>query len=357
MSVVSGGDERYCPLDVGGGIDLTDGTLAHGDVDATTSVSGGVVDAPGVVARSPWAFGARRLLHDKVAIVSTIFILLLFAFAAAAPAFENLTGHPVNKSNIAGTDDLTLLPVGPMHGCRGDGGQIGDKGCFILGASNVRGNDMLVQLAYGARTSLFIGFVSTILLMIAALFFGLVAGFFGGVTDTVISRVIDVIAAFPFLLFAIAMSVTFGASRATVIGIIAFFGWFYPARIFRADVLGLREREFISAARMLGASNSRILFRHVLPHLMGPAIVYATLSVSVAIGFEAALSYLGFGLPVDVPSWGRMISDAVPGGLYRNDPHLMVFPGTLLVLTVLAFNLLGDGLRDAFDPRGSGSRS
>jgi ABC-type dipeptide/oligopeptide/nickel transport system permease subunit len=331
-------------------VDAAKGAVV-GATEAVASGSGGI-------ARSPWSLAGKRLLHDRVALCSAVFILFLFAFAAAAPAFENLTGHPVNKSNVDGTDDLTLLPVGPMHGCH-VGGQwlIGSKGCFILGASNVRGNDMLVQLAYGARTSLFIGFTSTLLLMLAALFFGLIAGFFGGLSDTIISRVIDVIAAFPFLLFAIAMSVTFGASRATVIGIIAFFGWFYPARIFRADVLGLREREFISAARMLGASNGRILFRHIMPHLMGPAIVYATLSISVAIGFEAALSYLGFGLPVDVPSWGRMISDAVPGGLYRNDPHLMVFPGTLLVLTVLAFNLLGDGLRDAFDPRGSGSRS
>ena len=316
------------------------------------------VAIPGVVARSPWSLAGRRLRHDRVALASVVFILLLFVFALAAPVFENWTGHPVNKSNPAGTDDLTLLPVGPMTNCHVNGQwRVGSNDCFVLGASNVRGNDMLVQLSYGARTSLLIGFTSTILVLILALFFGLVAGFFGGVADTVISRLIDVIAAFPFLLFAITMSVTFGASRATVIGIIAFFSWFYPARIFRAEVLALREREFVAAARMLGASNTRILTKHIMPHLMGPAIVYGTLAISAAIGFEAALSFLGFGLPVDVPSWGRMISDAVPGGLYRNDPHLMVFPGTLLVLTVLAFNLLGDGLRDAFDPRGSGSRS
>jgi peptide/nickel transport system permease protein len=164
----------------------------------------------------------------------------------------------------------------------------------------------------------------------------------------------DLVAAFPFLLFAIVMSVTFGASTATVIGTIAFFSWFYPGRIFRGEVLALREREFVSAARMLGASNRRILMKHILPHLIGPAIVYGTLAIASAIGFEAALSYLGFGLPVNVASWGRMISDAVPGGLYRNDPGLMFYPGTLLVLTVLAFNLLGDGLRDALDPRGGG---
>ena len=122
----------------------------------------------------------------------------------------------------------------------------------------------------------------------------------------------------------------------------------------RAEVLALREREFVAAARMLGARNFRILYRHILPHLLGPVIVYGTLAIASAIGFEAALSYLGFGLPVGTPSWGRMISDAVPGGLYRNDPYLMIFPGSLLVLAVLAFNLLGDGLRDALDPRGGG---
>jgi ABC-type dipeptide/oligopeptide/nickel transport system permease subunit len=311
-----------------------------------------------VVARSPWELARTRFLHDRVAMSSLAFIILLIAFAVAAPVFENITNHKVNRSNPKGTDDLTLLPVSTFHNCRIDGQfRIGEKDCFILGASNVRGNDMLVQLAYGARTSLFIGLVSTAITLVVALVMGLLAGFFGGFTDTVISRLMDVIAAFPFLLFAISASITVGASRATVIGIIAFFSWFYPARIFRADVLSLREREYVAAARMLGASNFRILRRHILPHLTGPAIVYATLAIAGAISFEAALSFLGFGLPPDVASWGRMISDAVPGGLYRNAPHLMVYPGSLLVLTVLAFNLLGDGLRDALDPRGGGGRS
>ncbi len=327
-------------------------------VEAEAGLGAGTpVVVPGVVARSPWQLARKRLLRDKVAMASAAFILLLCAFAAAAPAFESLTNHPVNVSQTSGTDDTTLLPVGPFHGCDAGGNlRIGKPDCFVLGASNALGNDMLVQLAYGARTSLFIGVVSTILTLIAAIAAGLLAGFFGGLTDTLISRLMDLVAAFPFLLFAIAMSVAFGASKATVIGIIAFFSWFYPGRILRAEVLALREREFISAARMLGARNGRILVRHILPHLWGPIIVYGTLAIASAIGFEAALSYLGFGLPVGVPSWGHMISDAVPGGLYRNDPHLMVFPGSLLVLTVLAFNLLGDGLRDALDPRGGGHR-
>jgi peptide/nickel transport system permease protein len=222
----------------------------------------------------------------------------------------------------------------------------------VLGASNVTGYDMLVQLSYGARTSLFIGLVATAVTVVVALVAALLAGYMGGLTDNVLSRLMDIIAAFPFLLFAIAMSVAFGVSQGTVILVIVLFSWFYPARLFRGQVLSLREREFVAAARMLGASTPRILRKHILPHLAGPAIVYGTLAIAAAILFEAALSYLGFGLPADVPSWGRMISDAVPGGLYRNAPHLMLFPGSLLVLTVLAFNLLGDGLRDALDPRG-----
>jgi peptide/nickel transport system permease protein len=331
-------------------------------VATADDVLGRAAPAPGfapsdksVVARSPWQHAWARLRRDKVGIMCSAFILLLIAFAAAAPLFERLTGHTLNKSNSTGTDDLTLLPVTPLHGCHVDGQwKIGDQSCFLLGASDSLGHDMLVQLAYGARTSLFIGLVATALTMFIALLAGLAAGFFGGVVDGVLSRIMEVVAAFPFLLFAIVMSVTFGPSRATVITVIAFFSWYYAGRIFRADVLSLREREFVVAARMLGASSTRILFRHVLPHLVGPLIVLASLSIAAAIGTEAALSFLGFGLPIEVASWGRMIDQAVPGGLYRNAPHLMLFPGSLLVLAVLAFNLLGDSLRDALDPRGGG---
>ena len=323
-------------------------------------VLGRAAPAPGfapsnksVVARSPWQHAWSRLRRDKVGIACSVFIFFLVAFAAAAPLFEKMTGHTLNKSNSTGTDDLTLLPVTPWHGCSSIS-SIGDQNCFVFGASDALGHDMLVQLAYGARTSLFIGLVATFFTMLIALTAGLAAGFYGGVVDGVLSRLMEIVAAFPFFLFAIVMSVTFGASTATVITVIVFFSWYYAGRIFRADVLSLREREFVLAARMLGASSGRILIRHVLPHLIGPLIVLASLSIAAAIGFEAALSFLGFGLPIEVASWGRMIDQAVRGGLYRNAPHLMLFPGTLLMLTVLAFNLLGDSLRDALDPRGGG---
>ncbi len=329
--------------------------MATADALSRTAPAPGFAPEKGVVARSPWQHAWARLRRDKVGIGCTVFIFWLFAFAAAAPLFEQFTGHTLNKSNSTGTDDLTLLPVTPMHGCNVDGQwKFGDQDCFVFGASDSLGHDMLVQLSYGARTSLFIGITATILTMTIALLAGLAAGFFGGAVDGVLSRIMEIVAAFPFLLFAIVMSVTFGPSKATVITVIAFFSWYYAGRIFRADVLSLRSREYVLAARMLGASSSRIIFRHVLPHLVGPLIVLASLSIAAAIGTEAALSFLGFGLPIEVASWGRMIDQAVPGGLYRNAPHLMLFPGTLLVLTVLAFNLLGDSLRDALDPRGGG---
>lgn len=305
-----------------------------------------------VLVRTPRQLALARLRRDHVALASAGFIVLLIAFAAAAPAFEAWTGHKVNASNPTGTDDLTLLPVTPMTGCPDGLASVGERACFVLGAANVRGADMLVQLSYGARSSLFIGLVATFLTVLIALVVGLLAGYVGGWTDTALARLMDVVAAFPFILFAIAASVVFGPSMALVIIVIALFAWFYPGRLFRGEVLALRHREFVLAARMLGASHTRILTRHILPQLIGPITVYASLSIASVIAAEAALSYLGFGLPIDVPSWGRMIADAVPGGLYRNDPWLMVFPGTLLVLTVLAFNLLGDGLRDALDPRG-----
>ena len=309
-----------------------------------------------VAARTPRQLATARLRKDYVALASAIFIVLLVIFALLGPVFEAWTGHPVNTSNSTGVDDYTLVPVGPMSGCENGLASVGERACFVLGASNNLGYDMLVQLSYGARTSLIIGIVATFLTLVVALLLGVIAGYVGGWTDAVIARTMDVVAAFPFLLFAVAASVAIGPSMWFVIIVIAFFSWFYPGRIFRGEVMSLRSREFVTAARMLGASNRRIIFRHLMPQLIGPLTVYASLSVAAAIAAEAALSYLGFGLPLDVPSWGRMIADAVPGGLYVNAPILMIFPGTLLVLTVLAFNLLGDGLRDALDPRGGSNQ-
>jgi peptide/nickel transport system permease protein len=303
-----------------------------------------------VLARGPWQLAWSRLKRDRVAQASTAFIIFLVLFAASAPLLADWTGHTPAYQGTNEFDPNTGLPLG--MGADGLPAGIGVNG-YVLGASDANGHDMLVWLAYGARTSLFIGLVSTFFVVIISLLMGLLAGFYGGWRDTAVSRVIDVVAAFPFLLFGIAMSLVFGQGKVwVVVLIIVFFSWFYPARIFRSEILALREREFVDAARMVGASNWRIMRTHLLPHLVPPAIVYGTLSIAAAISFEAAISYLGFGLTVDTPSWGYMINQAAVGGYYQLAPRLMLFPGTALFLTVLAFNLLGDGLRDALDPRG-----
>ncbi len=242
-------------------------------------------DVRGPEARTPGQIAWSRLKRDRVAWVSSAFIVLLVLFALAYPLFASWTGHDKGFQDTVNGSDAAGRPVG-----------FGENG-YVLGSTGPNGFDMLAWLSYGARVSLFIGVVSTAIVLAIAILLGLVAGYYGGWRDTAVSRVIDVIAAFPFLLFAISMAVVFGVGNIwVVIGMISFFSWFYPARLFRADILALREREFVEAARMAGASNWRIMRRHLFPHLIPPMIVFGTLAIAGAIGFEAALSFLGFGL-------------------------------------------------------------
>ena len=233
-------------------------------VDVPARVAAG---EPVVHARGPWEIAWRRLKRDRVALAGAFFIVLLVLFALAAPLFAEMTGHAVDDNDVRNGLDERNIPVG-----------FNTNG-YPLGADQL-GRDLLVRAAYGARTSLFVGLSATILSLTVGIFAGIAAGFFGRWVDDGISRVIDIMAAFPFLLFAICMSVVLGASYVTVIFTIAVFSWYYPARIFRGEVLALREREFIDAARMVGASNWRIMRRHVLPHLLGPVIVYGTLAIA-----------------------------------------------------------------------------
>ncbi len=197
--------------------------------------------------------------------------------------------------------------------------------------------------------------------MFLGVIMGSVAGFFGGTTDTLISRVIEITMAFPYLLFVIALASTVGSrvdditfgflgqGVLTLVLVFGFFSWFYAARVFRGIVLSLREKEFVDAARMVGASNIRIIRSHVLPHLVGPLIVLSTLNIAAFVIAEAGLSFLGLGIKLPTASWGNLLADAP--NFYSTRPLLMVWPGIALLFTVLAFNLFGDGLRDAFDPR------
>ena len=213
----------------------------------------------------------------------------------------------------------------------------------------------------GAQYSLLIAFAATILAVGLGTFFGVLAGYVGGWADSVIARAMDVFLAFPLLVFALALAgvipgSAFGLSGnslriAVLIFVIGFFNWPYMGRIIRGQTLSLREREFVDAARSLGARTPYILFRELLPNLVAPILVYSTLLIPTNILFAAALDYLGVGLYVPTPTWGQMLSSAVQNGYYYIDPEYMLVPGLTIFITVLAFNLFGDGLRDALDPR------
>jgi peptide/nickel transport system permease protein len=312
-----------------------------------------------IKARGYWEQVFRRFRRDRVAIASIVFLVLLVLIAwPGAWIAEKLLGHGPNDIFIDGIDS-SGLPVGPMSEVTSF---TGEKQLLILGADSSLGRDEFLRLLYGGRVSIQVAVFSTVLVMLIGVFLGAVAGYFRGWYDTGISRLIEITMAFPALLFAIALAstagtrlngITFGGlvgeGVVTLVLVFVIFGWFYPARIIRAKVLSLREKEFIEAALMTGAGDFRILRSHLLPHLVGPIIVYSTLIVAGFILGEAALSFLGVGIQLPTASWGNLLAQATQ--YYITVPLLMLWPGLLVVLTTLAFNLLGDGLRDAFDPR------
>jgi ABC-type dipeptide/oligopeptide/nickel transport system permease subunit len=326
------------------------------------AASGGAAEFAegGVVARGYWEQAWRRFKRDRLAIVSGVFIIFLtLAAFLGAPLAQNWLGHGPNDLIKGGVVDF--VPVGPWSHVEAAQGQ---HTLLVLGSSDLLGRDEFLRLLYGARVSLEVAILATILGVSMGVVLGTMAGFYGGFVDTIVSRLTEIVMAFPLLLFAIALAATVGdrLNSYTMFGllqhgivsltlVIGFFSWFYPARIVRAQVLSLREKEFIEAARMVGNSNLRIMRSHLLPHLVGTLIVYSTLTVATNILFEAALSYLGVGLPLPDASWGNLLSEAVQ--FYTLQPWVMLFPGLAILFTTLAFNLLGDGLRDALDPRGS----
>jgi len=288
-----------------------------------------------VQGRSPWQLAWARLRKDKTAIISAVVIVLLVAFAVFAGVIAHLAGHGPNDQFHDTGLTVDGLPVGPGH-----------HG-FLLGTDNL-GRDILVRVAYGARISLMVGVVSTLLATVAGVVIGLVAGYYRGAIDTALARFMDVVLAFPFLLFAIALVSVFHPSVAISIGVIAFFSWAAIGRIVRGQTLSLREKEFVEAAHSLGCSDLRIMFVDLLPNLVAPVIVLATLLIPTAIVFEATLSFLGLGVAPPTASWGGTISDSL--SFYRVAWWFPLFPGIALLITTLAFNLLGDSVRDALDP-------
>ncbi|HEX8974934.1 MAG TPA: ABC transporter permease [Solirubrobacteraceae bacterium] len=299
-----------------------------------------------VTARSPLALFWRRFRADRVALVSAGFIILLILVAVLAPVVTSILGLPGPNVNDSNALDAFGSPTGP-------------SAAHPFGVDQL-GRDVLSRIIYGSRVSLEVGIFGTMLAGVVGTVMGLLAGFYRGWMDTVISRLIDVFLAFPVLVLGLGIGAACGVrgcaggliqpGLGTVIFIITLSSFTYIARIVRGQVLSLREKEFVEAARSLGASNRRILFRELLPNMLAPLIVYSSLLIPTNVLFEAALSYLGVGIRPPTSSWGQMISDAAPNS--STEWWYMLFPGVALLLTVLAFNLVGDGLLDALNPRG-----
>jgi peptide/nickel transport system permease protein len=321
-----------------------------GSEAVVASGSAGGDEVGGVRGRSPWQLFWLRLRQDKIAITGFIFITILGALALFAPVISNHLVH--HGPNQLFTDTMTTqlgLPKGP-------------NSQFWFGADSA-GRDLFVRVLYGARTSLEVALIATGFAVVVGTIVGLIAGFFGGAIDTFFSRSMDVVLSMPLLLFAIgivaACSTTLEGCAGglikpglgIVIFVIALFSWPYIGRIVRGNTLSVAQKEFVEASRSLGAGNTRIMFREILPNLVAPILVYSSLIIPANIVFEASLSYLGLGVPQSVPSWGRELSDA--SDLFQVAWWMMVYPGLFLFATTLSFNLLGDGLRDALDPRSS----
>ena len=272
----------------------------------------------------------RSLRGDVPALVSIVVLVLLALTALLAPL---LAPHDPLRTFESG---LTArgAPVGPNHE-------------FLLGA-DPNGRDVLSRLLYGARVSLVIGVLANGLATLIGVGVGLLAGYLGGLVETVLMRLTDVVMSFPILLFCIALIAVTGPSQRNVIIVIALIYWTYLARIIRGMVLSLKEREFITATRTLGVGTWRMMRRHILPHLVPAIIVYTTLGVASSILIESSLSFIGVGVPVPQPSWGQMIADGRK--YFEVAPWLLFAPGVCLIFTVLAFNLAGDWLRDLLDP-------
>jgi len=301
-------------------------------------------------ARSGFRLFWERFREDRAALVALAVIgILVFIAFFGGPIASWITGHSSTESYQQQMLDSFGLPKGP-------------NSQFWFG-SDGEGRDLFVRTMYGTRTSLLVGVVASGIAVLIGLVVGLIAGYFRGFTDTMLSRVGDVMLSLPALLISIGIVAACSSSKegcsigitniqpglGLVIGIIVIFTWPYIARLVRGFTLSLREKEFVEASRSLGASNTRIILREILPNLAGPIIVYTTLLIPQTILYEAALSYLGLGVPQQVASWGGLLNDAQR--FYDTAWFLMLFPGLMLVITTLAFNLLGDGLRDALDVR------
>lgn len=312
------------------------------------------VEGKKVEGRSLTQIAWMRFKRDRVAVGSAIVLIVIMVIAAVAPLITKVVGVDPFSFDLTAIDgDRGGNPLGAFGGISAD---------HPLGVEPSTGRDLLARLLYGLRVSMLVALSSTLVSVVFGTVLGLTAGYFRGAVDGVISRFMDLVLAFPSLLMLISLSnvltqritdlgVPAGNPSRIVylIGVLGFFGWPYFGRIIRGQVLSLREREFTEAARSLGARPGRILFKELLPNLWAPILVYATLIIPTNVAAEATLSYLGVGVVPPTPTLGNILADAVRY-VYAS-PAYFIIPGAMLFLIVLAFNLFGDGLRDALDPK------
>ncbi|HEX2314208.1 MAG TPA: ABC transporter permease [Thermomonospora sp.] len=311
---------------------------SYSDLEAE-AVPGGAGPEP-VRGRSPFRLGWERFRRDRTALLALAALALVVLFATAAPLLAAVTGHPYDVTYPDTGLDLNGMPVGPGRE-------------FWLGADQL-GRDVLVRAAYGARISLLVGVAATVVATLLGVAVGVLAGYAGGAVDTVLARFMDITLALPYLLVAIVLASTFqitavAGSLALTVVVIAFFSFAAMGRILRGQVLSMREKEFVEAARSLGAGPLRIMRVDVLPNLVAPVVVLASLLIPTAIVFESTLSFLGVGVRPPMPSWGSMLGEG--SDVFQTAWWLLAVPGVLLLVTTLSFNLLGDAVRDAVDPR------
>jgi len=278
-----------------------------------------------------WRAAWRRYRSSRLAVAGLVLSMLVLAMAAAAPL-------------IAPHDPITQFP----NGLSANGGPMPPDARFLLGTDYL-GRDLLSRLIWGAQTSMEIAILANVIAAAIGVAVGAVAGFVGAWADMVLMRLTDLLMAIPAMLLAAFLAAVFRPSISIIIVIIGFVNWFYLARIVRAEVMALRRQEFVEAARAVGAPSGRILWRHVLPQVWGLVVVYSTLNVATTVLFVSSLSYVGIGVQPPTPDWGNMIAEG--SQFLTVAPWLVVFPGIALGISVLSFNLLGDGLRDALDPR------
>jgi ABC-type dipeptide/oligopeptide/nickel transport system permease subunit len=289
--------------------------------------------------RSPWHLAWEKLRRDPAAKIAAGTIVVIVLLAIFAPVIAAAIQHAPNQQFIDTGENAYGDPVPPSS-------------LFWFGTDS-SGRDVFIRVLYGAQISLAVGVLATLISVAMGVIFGLVSGYIGGIVDTLIARLIDVMLSIPFLIIAISIAYISGPSFWLVIFVVGVLGFTYPARIVRGQVISLKEKEFVEAARALGAGPFRIMFVDILPNVIATVIVYGTLLIPAAIVSEASLSFLGVGIPPPTADWGAMISDA--SNYYANGYWwYLLFPSLALLITTLAFNILGDSVRDALDPRSAG---